>query len=451
MTVVSFLARRGPRSSDWSQQELASLYRAHDFLNRQGLGVGLEKGLTDLGEPWCVFYDHGSEEVMAHFARNGGRYLIACPFVDKPSWGNTLDEAIEAFYGAIDGYLGQVRARSGGGKVVMHPATRLVFSLSTLFFLLQLDQRSAQATEPGNEGEAEATGSGMLDTLLPRMAKSIDIDNQYLLVAAAIGLFFASKSSFISMDGDDVIGALLNVEGREGTSDYASLSTWQAPLQDHDVAFVEGESGTGEHYAPDLSLFEPAVYALHDITADSWFEIEQVHPSDGFEMAEVQSGQGGAAYSMMADVDALANASLVVDQAGASEILSDAARFIITNLADFTIARNAVPEEVIDVISEIQAPHPDFDNNIELTLTHLSTNLVGFLSEFINVNFENSHFVYQADRGSYYLIDTGMTADDITNYEYYVVSLAFSDNTVINLVGLGTLESATMPEYGWLT
>jgi hypothetical protein len=74
--VLSFLRPR-PSSSDWTQEELAEFYRVESALLQGGLVVTTDRGLTDEGDPWFVFCIPESEEVIAHFARMDGHYLVA--------------------------------------------------------------------------------------------------------------------------------------------------------------------------------------------------------------------------------------------------------------------------------------------------------------------------------------------------------------------------------------
>jgi hypothetical protein len=43
--------------SGWSNQELAEFYRISDIMRKSGLAVDMDKGLSDEGEPWAVFFE----------------------------------------------------------------------------------------------------------------------------------------------------------------------------------------------------------------------------------------------------------------------------------------------------------------------------------------------------------------------------------------------------------
>ena len=74
--VLSFLRAR-PSSNDWTQQELAEFYRVESALLQGGLLVTTDRGVSDEGDPWFVFCRSDTEEVIAHFARIEGCYLVA--------------------------------------------------------------------------------------------------------------------------------------------------------------------------------------------------------------------------------------------------------------------------------------------------------------------------------------------------------------------------------------
>src|SRR5579884_2293802 len=73
--VLQFRPRL-PRSSDWTQQEIAEFYRVESALLQAGLKLETERGVTDEGDPWFVFCREDTGEVFVHFARIDGEYII---------------------------------------------------------------------------------------------------------------------------------------------------------------------------------------------------------------------------------------------------------------------------------------------------------------------------------------------------------------------------------------
>ena len=78
--VLSFF--RACERGDWSQRELAEFYRVEDALTKSGVVISTDRGLTDEGEPWFVFFRQDNEEVIVHFARIGSEYVVASNFTE---------------------------------------------------------------------------------------------------------------------------------------------------------------------------------------------------------------------------------------------------------------------------------------------------------------------------------------------------------------------------------
>ena len=81
---------------DWSRDELVLFHHAANLLPET---VEIDRGVTDEGDPWLVFCDADSGEVLAHFARIGGQHIayvfegaltgrvladLATRFLDRP-------------------------------------------------------------------------------------------------------------------------------------------------------------------------------------------------------------------------------------------------------------------------------------------------------------------------------------------------------------------------------
>src|SRR5262252_4325311 len=72
--VIPFPTRE---ASDWSQIELAEFYRVHDALGQAGIKVDVDRGLSDEGDPWFAYYYADNGDVIAHFSRENGYYVIS--------------------------------------------------------------------------------------------------------------------------------------------------------------------------------------------------------------------------------------------------------------------------------------------------------------------------------------------------------------------------------------
>lgn len=81
----------------WSSQELAQFRRVFDALWDAGLCLETDSGMTDEGEPWFVFCDVNSGEVVAHFARISGKCEVYAPFLNGTLSGRGLPELVQRF------------------------------------------------------------------------------------------------------------------------------------------------------------------------------------------------------------------------------------------------------------------------------------------------------------------------------------------------------------------
>lgn len=276
MTVLKFAGLKRSVGGDWTQEELASLYRAQSFLQKSGLSVGLEQGITDLGEPWCVYYDMRSEEVIAHFARIDRRYVIAGSVLQSPVWGKTLREAIDTFYQAVDKHVefSETRKKSDNANVVMHPATKLIFSLSAIFFLLHIDKQDAQAAEAGNDTQAHSLLSqAMSMNWLPRPFGPVESSTNHLMIAALMGFYLANSASqeIISSPVGDKAGS----DGLSSGEASNQADVQSAAIAGNDAAFrpdnlvSEAEAGAAvAQEKPDGSGVEHELKEIHKIAVD---------------------------------------------------------------------------------------------------------------------------------------------------------------------------------------
>jgi len=81
----------------WSSHELAQFHRVFDALWNAGLCIETDSGMTDEGEPWFVFCDVKSGEVVAHFAKISGKCAVYAPFLNDTLSGRIFPDLIERF------------------------------------------------------------------------------------------------------------------------------------------------------------------------------------------------------------------------------------------------------------------------------------------------------------------------------------------------------------------
>ena len=117
--------------NDWSNQELASIYRVKRLLDAAGVPCHLERGLSDEGDPWCIFCTPVGD-VFIHLSRIDSLYVLDSPNLEQPIFGRDFNELIEQFSsGALKGSEKAAQARrrlirlERNGNVFLHPATLL--------------------------------------------------------------------------------------------------------------------------------------------------------------------------------------------------------------------------------------------------------------------------------------------------------------------------------------
>lgn len=131
--VLSFFQRSpryAPAPADWSQQELAEFYRVESALIRAGVRVGTDRGLSDENEPWFVFYRSDDGEVVIHFARIDGEYMIAGPAYEEIARGFDFTALVRNLVARHP----LIRRADNGGNLSIHPAALLVAVVGTAFF-----------------------------------------------------------------------------------------------------------------------------------------------------------------------------------------------------------------------------------------------------------------------------------------------------------------------------
>lgn len=126
--------------NDWSNQELADLYRVKRLLDAAGVPNELDRGLTDEGDPWLVFVGPDGE-VFIHLCRLDALYVLDSPNIQAPLRGADFNALIEAFTNralprtgtAAEGSDSRVIRLERGGKVYLHPSALLAALIWTLF------------------------------------------------------------------------------------------------------------------------------------------------------------------------------------------------------------------------------------------------------------------------------------------------------------------------------
>ena len=195
LSFSSFAKKQAPaQGQDWSQQEIADFYRAHRLLAENGAAIGIDRGLTDIGEPWIVFYDLMTQDVFLHVARIDGQCILICEALGIKLKAGAIADLVLQFEASVRDHI-SVRAERQG-NVVLHPAARIIMSISAVFLLSKLDGSGvahageAPTTETVSAAEvgkkADVTPLIRAQTALARLFESVDSPRAVASLAGAI-------------------------------------------------------------------------------------------------------------------------------------------------------------------------------------------------------------------------------------------------------------------------
>lgn len=170
-------------TGDWSQQELADLYRVEALLVQANMRIETQRGTTDEDEPWFVFCRQDGE-VFVHLCRIDGAYLLDSPGLDAPLRGADFPALIGLFIKnvaarAASSNVVQFRKARQGDVVRLHPALMMAALIWSLYLAsdhlieaahaaemdLNAEAGGLRLSEPGDAEAAEAE----LNALVERM------------------------------------------------------------------------------------------------------------------------------------------------------------------------------------------------------------------------------------------------------------------------------------------
>jgi|GEM_PF-2646511 len=268
---------------DWTNQELADLYRTTRLLAMAGLSVDTDRGITDEGDPWFVFLDQMGE-VFVHLCRIDGIYLLDSPVQDGPVTGHRFDDLIRGFTERAGAVTAAGRPEGSkvvqlrrGGKVVLHPGA----ALAALVWTIYLTSDDLVLLAP-----ADRTDTGVTAPDLPLIDPLDEPDLNAAAVPEDFRALFAEEAqaaTFLNMAKTerDTVLRQSGTDGRDGALLHMALTNpisaatlglsalamaygvvWtQALADDSDADAVELSAQSG--VAPD----EMQAKALHDDAA----------------------------------------------------------------------------------------------------------------------------------------------------------------------------------------
>lgn len=129
---------RHTKSGDWSNQEIAELYRVESILLQANIRISTARGVTDENEPWFVFCRENGD-VFLHIARIEGEYIL-----DGYGIGSVISGT--SFKSLINQFVERSAVREGAENVVqlkrsvmnsdvvrLHPTVMLAALVWTLY------------------------------------------------------------------------------------------------------------------------------------------------------------------------------------------------------------------------------------------------------------------------------------------------------------------------------
>lgn len=124
-------------ATDWTNQELADLYRAHTLIQAAQPGLDCDRGISDEGDPWFMIGDRCGD-VFIHICRVNGEYLLDSVSLSQVLRGPDFASLVDDFVRSV---VGSDREKSGpanvihlhrGGVVFLHPSMLLAALIWTL-------------------------------------------------------------------------------------------------------------------------------------------------------------------------------------------------------------------------------------------------------------------------------------------------------------------------------
>ncbi|MCL3883941.1 hypothetical protein [Marivita sp. GX14005] len=175
---------------DWSNQELADLFRVRQLLSGANVPVETDRGVTDEGDPWFVFCHAATGEVFIHLCRIDGAYILDSPNVKRPLRGADFNGLIADF--TNQALPAQDEDRAGrrvirlerGGKVRLHPSAMLAALIWTLF--LASEEIVLLAPEEGGQ-QPDSDALLDFDGLFAMEGSGIDLADPDSAIDAADG------------------------------------------------------------------------------------------------------------------------------------------------------------------------------------------------------------------------------------------------------------------------
>jgi hypothetical protein len=244
--VPLFNSKSSFRSHDWTVQELAEFYRVEASLIRANIPVETDRGLTDEGDPWFLFCNANTGEIIVHFARFDGTYVVASPALRSCARGRDFRALIEA---QIASHPLVIPKSEGREKLFIHPAALLIVFVTTCFFKLSQTPAAAgelHAAQPdsrvGSQGHSDSESQGIM--LDERATAAV-------LAAIVTGIAWAQSHDFHLWSIDAALPMKIGAPPQEHS--VSTLSTVASPFDSEQQFHATGRSAAHEPPVADIA------------------------------------------------------------------------------------------------------------------------------------------------------------------------------------------------------
>jgi hypothetical protein len=216
--VLAFF-RPGTKHGDWTQSELAEFYRVEGALQQAGISVLTDRGVSDQGEPWFVFCREDDGEIIAHFARIDGEYVIVSNVAPGAARGRDFTSLVRNLLTAHPFVLAKASARHQ--NIYLHPAALLAALVATAFMnsMAQTDE-TQQSTQTAAEKSSWWSAARHDFAVLSAIAigtlytDQLDSSDKKLAEAALLQDLGADSSHTVHTSSEDI--SIPDVGGRGG-------------------------------------------------------------------------------------------------------------------------------------------------------------------------------------------------------------------------------------------
>ncbi len=346
--------------ADWRQDELAQFYRVEATLNRSGLAVETDGGLSDEGDPWFVFCRAGTDDVILHFARCDGVYVIASPGLDQVAHGRDFTALIEALLARYAPFVNL--AKADRKSVTLHPSA-LLFALvvTCLFHAERSEAQTASVLRTSHQDVVPSTGGSQSIGETERPASAFvgngpNYSQVVAAVAAAIGSAvtfeqWQNATSYIATEPSDQPAApkpedVLQAHVSLPNDDQSSLALLQSADLHQPVSAIE----TG---AEPVAPVPKALTQSTDANAHRSLDVGLLGPSGiPYDLSVGRDSKGSEAQSPIAHIAAAASP-------GSDQMMSAAPVQSVSNQA--TPLHMEAYQDVIQVIGGGVAAHEVWD------------------------------------------------------------------------------------------